>query len=96
VAPVATGYVLTSTGATGVGVAWDKVNLQSHVVDTLQVANGGTGTTTVGAAGTLAYSNGSYYGFTAQGLNGQYLKSTGTGAPHRRGADSRRKNVALI
>ena len=79
-APVA-GNVLTSTGATGVGVQWGKVNLQNHVLGTLLPANGGTGLTAVGGSGAVAYSDGSYYAFTAQGNNGQFLKSTGTGTP---------------
>ncbi len=58
------------------------VNLASgDITGTLGVANGGTGITSVGGAGGVAYSNGSTFAFTAAGLSGQVLVSNGTGAP---------------
>lgn len=75
------GHVLVTTGSVGVGVSWGKVNLQEHVTNTLLIGNGGTGSTTVGPAGSVAYSNGVQYQFTSQGTSGQFLRSTGTTAP---------------
>src|SRR4029079_5600264 len=43
--------------------------------------NGGTNTNTLGPAGTVAYSNGTNYAFTAVGSTGQALVSGGTGSP---------------
>ncbi len=51
------------------------------VTGTLAVGNGGTGVTSVGSAGSVAYSNGSSYAFTGVGSNGQVLISNGSGAP---------------
>ena len=47
----------------------------------LGTSSGGTGTSTLGVAGSLAYSTGSSYGFSAAGSNSQILISSGTGAP---------------
>jgi filamentous hemagglutinin len=47
----------------------------------LNVANGGTGTSTVGAAGSLAYSNGTALSYTTVGTAGQLLVSGGAGSP---------------
>jgi hypothetical protein len=79
-APVASGNVLRSEGV-GVVPSWGKVNLQNHTAGVLLPGNGGTGIAVVGPAGSVAYSDGSYFAFNAQGLNGQYLKSAGTGTP---------------
>jgi site-specific recombinase XerD len=57
------------------------VNLTSEVTGILPIANGGTNTNTIGAAGSLAYSNGSNYAFTAVGSTGQCLVSNGSGSP---------------
>jgi hypothetical protein len=48
---------------------------------TIATSHGGTGTTTLGPAGAIAYSSGSAYAFTAAGTSGQILYSGGTGAP---------------
>ncbi|MFZ1249149.1 MAG: hypothetical protein WAQ24_02410, partial [Candidatus Saccharimonadales bacterium] len=48
---------------------------------TLPIANGGTNTTTIGANGSIAYSNGAGYSFSGVGTNGQCLQSSGAGAP---------------
>jgi hypothetical protein len=79
-APVASGNVLRSEGV-GVVPSWGKVNLQNHTAGVLLPGNGGTGIAVAGPAGSVAYSDGSYFAFNSQGLNGQYLKSSGTGAP---------------
>ena len=57
------------------------VALASDVSGTLPVANGGTNATVIGAAGTVAYSTGSAYDFTAAGSAGDILTSGGLGAP---------------
>jgi hypothetical protein len=51
------------------------------VTTTLGVAQGGTGASSVGSAGSLAYSTGSAYGFSAVGTAGQALVSGGAGTP---------------
>ena len=48
---------------------------------TLNVANGGTGGTATPIAGAVAYGNGTVYSFTAAGISGQVLTSTGAGTP---------------
>ncbi len=48
---------------------------------TVGVSSGGTGVSSVGAAGSLAYSNGSSYSFTTAGTTGQCLISNGSSAP---------------
>lgn len=53
----------------------------SDVTGTLPIANGGTNTTSLGSAGSIAYSNGSAYGFTGVGSAGQCLQSNGAGVP---------------
>ena len=47
----------------------------------LPIANGGTGSTTIGAAGTVAYSTGTATAYAGPGTTGQVLTSTGGGAP---------------
>lgn len=49
--------------------------------NTISIANGGTGATTLGSAGSLAYSNGSSYTFTGVGTAGQCLLSGGASTP---------------
>ena len=57
------------------------INLTSQVTGTLSIANGGTNATTIGSAGSVAYSTGTAYSFTAVGTAGQVLTSNGAGAP---------------
>lgn len=79
----ATGNVLLSGGA-NTAPQWGKVSLTSHITGTLGYLNGGTGTTTIGAAGTIAYSDGAKYAFGGTTTAaGQALVSgtSGTGAP---------------
>ena len=60
---------------------WGAVSLSTDVTGTLPVANGGTNATTVGAAGAVAYSTGSAYDFSLQGIAGDILTSGGNGTP---------------
>jgi hypothetical protein len=62
-------------------LAGGSLNLASQVTGTLPVGSGGTGITTIGLAGSLAYSTGSAYDFGAVGTTGQAVLSGGTGAP---------------
>ncbi len=50
-------------------------------VATLGIANGGTNSSTIGAAGTVSYSTGTAYASTAAGTTGQILQSNGAAAP---------------
>lgn len=60
---------------------YSKVDLANDVTGVLPIANGGTNTNTIGAAGTIVYSNGTKQASTAAGTAGQVLTSAGTGAP---------------
>lgn len=53
----------------------------ANVTGTVATGNGGTGITTTPPAGAIAYGTGSAFAFTVAGSSGQYLTSTGTGAP---------------
>lgn len=55
-AAVATGNALIS-GGTNTAPSWGKINLASHVSDTLPIGNGGTGTTTSTGSGSVVLSN---------------------------------------
>ena len=70
-APTANAVFITS-GVGGLVPQW---------ATTLPVASGGTGSTSVGAAGTVAYSDGTKLTETAVGIAGQVLQSNGSGAP---------------
>jgi len=87
---------LTAPPATGVGLGtstqvlhgnasgyptWGAVSLTSDVTGILPIANGGSGITSAGAAGTVVYSTGSALDFSAVGTLGQILTSGGSGAP---------------
>ena len=58
-----------------------SVDLTSEVTGTLPVINGGTGATSIGSAGSIAYSTGTAYGFSAAGSAGQCLTSGGGAVP---------------
>jgi hypothetical protein len=77
---VATGNVLLSGGA-GVAPSYGKVGLTTHVSGILPIANGGTNSNATATAGAVAYGTGTAYAFNSAGLAGQYLQSTGSGAP---------------
>jgi hypothetical protein len=64
---------LTTTGA----AALSSLTLTTD----LSAANGGTGTSTAGPAGSVIYSNGSAHVYTAAGTNGQILRSNAAGMP---------------
>ena len=48
---------------------------------TIGISKGGTNSTATPTAGAIVYGNGSSYAISAVGTSGQYLQSTGTGAP---------------
>jgi hypothetical protein len=52
-----------------------------NLANQLSILSGGTNSTTLGEAGTLAYSDGTKYAFSAQGTSGQVLLSGGNAAP---------------
>jgi DNA-binding transcriptional MerR regulator len=58
-------------------------NLQNVTYNgsTVGTAYGGTNATTIGAAGSVAYSTGTAYAFSGAGTSGQCLKSDGTNSP---------------
>ena len=71
---------LNLTGLSGLLSADSNGKISSYA-GALGVANGGTGASTIGSAGSIAYSAGSVYAFSAAGTSGQVLLSGGTGAP---------------
>jgi hypothetical protein len=74
--------IITATRFTGSGSTSNAVDLATAEVNgTLPIANGGTNSTTIGAAGTVTYSTGTAYASTAAGTSGQILQSNGAGAP---------------
>ena len=80
ISDVATGNVLLS-GGVGVAPSYGKVGLTTHVSGILPIANGGTNSNATATAGAVAYGTGTAYAFNSAGLAGQYLQSTGSGAP---------------
>jgi hypothetical protein len=81
------GEAILSTGS-GTPPTWGTPAAAPHVHDAgditagvVGVTRGGTNTSSVGANGSVAYSDGSRYVFTGAGSNGQSLKSSGGGAP---------------
>ncbi|HRK60045.1 MAG TPA: hypothetical protein PLI74_10410, partial [Candidatus Kapabacteria bacterium] len=58
-----------------------KVDLANDVTGTLLPANGGTGNTVVGSAGTVAFSDGTKIDYTNVGTQGQVLISEGSATP---------------
>lgn len=80
-APSGSGTV-TANQIVGSGSTSNAVDLETAEVNgTLPIANGGTNSTTIGAAGTVTYSTGTAYASTAAGTTGQILQSNGAGAP---------------
>ena len=65
----------------GTTPSFGAVSLTGDVSGTLPIANGGTNTGSIGSAGTVAYSTGTAYGFSAVGSAGQVFLSGGAGAP---------------
>ncbi|NTW27219.1 MAG: hypothetical protein HGA36_02775 [Candidatus Moranbacteria bacterium] len=72
------GTGLNTSAATGVAIVdsgtWS-------IASSLGISKGGTNATAIGTAGTVAYSSGSAYAFSALGTAGQAMISGGTGAP---------------
>jgi hypothetical protein len=77
---IAVGNVLIS-GGVGTAPSYGKVGLATHVADILPIAHGGTNASTIGTAGSVAYSNGTSYVFNTAGTTGQAFISGGSGAP---------------
>ncbi len=79
IATLSTGIV--KANASGI-LSSAAVNLSTaDITGTLGVGNGGTGIGSVGSAGSIAYSNGSAYAFSAVGTPGDCLLSAGSGSP---------------
>ena len=78
---------ITSSGTitfSGLSTAGIVTNTAGGVLGTtisVPIANGGTNATTIGSAGSIAYSTGTAYAFSAVGTTGQALVSGGSGAP---------------
>ncbi|TXI87238.1 MAG: hypothetical protein E6Q36_07870 [Chryseobacterium sp.] len=66
------------TAAANSAIAIDASQITSGV---LPINRGGTNSSTIGAAGSIAYSNGTSYSFSPVGTAGQILTSGGAGAP---------------
>jgi hypothetical protein len=80
-APNGTG-VVQANRFVGSGSLTNAVDLTTAEVNgILPIANGGTNSSTIGSAGTVAFSNGASLNYTAVGTNGQVLVSNGTGTP---------------
>ncbi|MFN9338299.1 MAG: beta strand repeat-containing protein, partial [Candidatus Kapaibacterium sp.] len=73
---------IVKNSAAGV-LSTGQVNLASstEVTGILPIANGGTNSSTIGGAGTVAFSNGTSLNYTTVGTGGQVLVSNGTGTP---------------
>ena len=65
----------------GATPSYGAVSLTADVSGILPIANGGTNSTTVGAAGTVAYSDGTGIVYTAAGTTNQLLQSNAAGTP---------------
>jgi len=72
---------VTASGSLTLGGTLSGVSLTTQVSGTLPIASGGNGGTAVPTAGAVAHGNGTAYAFTAAGLAGQILVSTGSTAP---------------
>ena len=62
-------------------VGWKQFNNATFFTGILPIANGGTNIGTLGAAGSVEYSNGTQIASTAVGTAGQVLTSAGAGTP---------------
>lgn len=74
-----TGTLLMNTNAGA--PSWKTLTTLPTTSGILPIANGGTNISTIGAAGTVIYSNGTQHASTAVGTAGQVLTSNGAGAP---------------
>lgn len=75
-----TAYAMTAAGTSGYLLASNGAAAPSWL-QTVPPANGGTGITTVPAAGVILYGNGTTYSQLAAGTAGYLLKSNGAAAP---------------
>ena len=76
-------YGTVSQVNTGTGLTGGPITSSGTIslVTPVAIANGGTNSTATPTSGAVAYGNGTSYLFTAAGTAGQYLQSTGSGAP---------------
>ena len=72
---------ITFSGLSTAGIVTNTSGGVLGTVTSIPVANGGTNATTIGSAGSIAYSTGTAYAFSAVGTTGQALISGGTGSP---------------
>ena len=61
--------------------SWGKIDLTTHVSGILPVVNGGTNNTSIGTAGSVAYSDGTRYNFSNVGSEGNALVSGASNSP---------------
>ena len=74
-----TGTILMNTSAGA--PTWKTLTTLPATSGILPIANGGTNTSSIGAAGAIIYSNGTQQASTAVGTAGQFLVSNGPAAP---------------
>ena len=74
-----TGTILMNTAAGA--PTWKTLTTLPATSGILPIANGGTNTSSIGAAGAVIYSNGTQQASTAVGTAGQFLVSNGAAAP---------------
>ncbi len=79
-AAVATGNVLRS-GGVATAPAWGQVVLTSDVTSILPILNGGTNSTATPTNGGIGYGTGTAHAYSSAGTSGQFLTSSGAGAP---------------
>jgi hypothetical protein len=75
-----TGILPVASGGTG-STSTQFVNLTTNVTGILPIANGGTNSNATATAGGVGYGTGTAHAYTSAGTSGQYLKSSGSGAP---------------
>ncbi len=75
-----TQFVASVTGSAPIFVS-SSPTAPNISLGTVPVAQGGTSSTVVGSSGSVAFSSGFGYAFTAGGTSGQVLTSGGTGTP---------------
>ena len=79
-AAVATGNVLRS-GGLATAPAWGQVVLTTDVTNILPILNGGTNSTATPTSGGIGYGTGTALAYSVAGTSGQFLTSSGAGAP---------------